>query len=159
MPLVTKFTEAHMDIAVELEIAFNKKLKPVDWFSKDAWFRAILDLAGCVDPGKKQTIRSILDWKTGQVRPSVDQLRLYNLTTFLKWPDTERVTSFFAFIDHKKYSDPVTSNRSELESLKDEFFDRAEGIQIADRNDDWPARKCYKCNWCGIQDCRYVRRK
>ena len=159
-PIISAFVAQHPGIMVEEEVTLNRKLNPTGWFDKDAWIRAKMDLVGEVNPTSKlpDRVLSILDWKTGQVRETPDQLRLYNMVAMLRWDRTQSVTSAFVFVDHKKCSAPVTNYRPELQSLVNEFCDRAEAIQIAYERGTWPATKNFQCRWCGVTTCKYITR-
>jgi len=161
-PIINNFVRNHQEILIEEKITFDQHLNETSWFSKDAWFRAVIDMVGRTNitndgTTQEQTV-SIIDWKTGQYRPSTDQLKLYNMAAFLKWSQVQQVTSALVFVDHKKSSPPLTTSRLELQDLVQEFGDRSEAIQIANEKDDWPAKKCFQCRWCGVADCQYINR-
>jgi len=159
-PMLKKFVDGHMAVAIEQQLAFNKKLNPVDWFAKDVWFRAIVDMVGrknILSPLQDHTA-SVIDWKSGQYRPAEDQLKIYNMSTMLKWSQVMTVTSALVFIDQKKSSPPLTSSRLDLNSLVHEFGDRSEAIQIAVEKDTWEPTKNWGCKWCGVHDCKYITR-
>ena len=157
-PIIEAFVEVHPQIFIEDKMAFTKRMRPTGYFDKDVWLRAVFDLGGLSSTHNAGGSASILDWKTGQYRPNKDQVLLYNMCALKFWDQIESVTSALVFIDHKKSAPPVTTTRDQLADLIDEFSDRAEAIQIAEQKDDWPAQKYWGCRFCGVNDCRYVKR-
>lgn len=157
-PIIQAFVANHPGIFMEEEVTLNNRWKPTGWFSKDAWVRAKMDLIGIVNPttARNQTM-SILDWKTGKVRDTPGQLRLYNLVALKKWQEVGTVSSVFCFIDHSQFGQKITSTRADLPALEDEFGERQEAIQIANERNDWPPTKNYRCQWCTVNDCQFVR--
>ena len=159
-PLIKGFVNKYSAVSTEQQLAFDHKMNPTDWFAKDVWFRAIIDVVGRtnVETKLQNQMAAVIDWKTGQYRPTTDQLRLCNLAVMLKYPLVIESTGALVFVDHKKSSPPVTTPRHQLSFLVDEFSDRSEAIQIALQRDSWPATKCFQCRWCEVQDCQYIRR-
>ena len=157
-PIIQAFVDQHPQVFIEHKMAFTKKWKPVGYFDKDVWLRAVLDLTGIASATDEKGPISIIDFKTGQYRPNEDQVRLYNLCALKFWPKASSVTSALVFIDHKRSAPPVTTTREQLPDLVDEYCDRAEAINIAVEKDHFPAQQCFQCKWCGVVDCRYVGR-
>ena len=157
-PIIQQFVANHPGIYMEEEVTLTDRWKPTGWFSKDAWLRAKMDLIGIANPlAKRGQIMSILDWKTGAVRDSPGQLRLYNLVALKKWPIVDSVSSVFCFVDHSKFGKQVTSTRDDLYALEQEFGERQEAIQVAAARNYWPPTKNFRCQWCNINDCQFVR--
>lgn len=142
--LVKEFVASHSRIMVEEELAFKKDWTPCTWFDKETYFRCKIDLTGLNGPKG-----SILDWKSGKVRVKEDQLKIYNMTALMNWTHLQEVTSSLVFIDHKQFSRPITTTRGELETLRDEFEDRANAIQLAEQRGVWNYTPGYWCDWCG----------
>ena len=159
-PIIQGFVAKHQAVAVELELAFDQKMNPCSWYDKETWFRAKVDMVGRTNVTSKLQNQqaSVVDWKSGQVRVSEDQLKIYNMAVLLNWSGVISSTAALVFIDHKKSSPPLFTPRHQLSFLVDEFSDRSEAIQIAVQQDSWPATKCYQCRWCEVQDCKYITR-
>lgn len=142
-PLITNFVRMHdKKVKTELQLAFTRDLEVCSWFSKTAWFRSIFDAIGI--KGKKA---SIIDWKTGQVRKDVDQLDLFTLAAFLKWPQVEEVSTALVFIDHKVVTPARVTTRDQYPHLLRQFEDRSEMIQISAEKNEWVASPGSWCNW------------
>ena len=155
MPLIQAVCDAHNEVHTELQIAFREDLSVCGWFDKQTWLRAILDVT-CIEG----TSALVVDWKTGQVRFERDQLKLFALVALLRWPKLEEVRTSLVFVDHKQSTPIAVYKREWLETLLAEFSDRAEIIQIAERNGDWPASPGSWCGWqCALTkaQCEHAR--
>lgn len=104
----------------EVEWAFDKNWKIVDWFSKDAWLRVKSDVL-CV---KGSTLR-LIDHKTGKVREEEhkQQLELYALGGFLALPEITEVLAELWYYD-SNHVIASTFMREELESLRQTWLER-----------------------------------
>ena len=52
-PIIEGFVKLHPQIATEQQLAFKVDLGVCDWFDKDVWLRAIIDVEGCMNPFSK----------------------------------------------------------------------------------------------------------
>ncbi len=133
-------------VLVEKQVCFNANKKMISWFDKNAWCRMIFDLIATDD---EQLIISI-DWKTGKVRAeSKDQLKLFTAGVFEKFPNAQRVLTAYVWADHP--TAPMTYveySRKQLESIWEEFGDRAELIQLANESGNWLEKESHLCMFC-----------
>ena len=155
-PIIEAFIAKHPIITVEEKTAFNDKWQQREYFDKDVFFRSVIDLEGRTL--EKNGVVSIIDFKTGKYNESKEQLKLYNMVALLKYPEAVSASSALLFVDQKRSSPVLTTNRSSLKDCIHEVMEQSEAIQIADQKDDWPAQKCFQCRWCGVHDCRYITR-
>lgn len=156
MPIIKNFCSLYPSVYVEQQMAFTENLVLCDWFDKKTWLRAIFDIAGI-----SGDVAAILDWKTGQVRYERDQLKLFALVAFMRWPEVRTTHTSMVFIDHKESTPVVTFTRQkDYDSLLQEFGERSEVLQIAERNGDWPATPGDWCGWqcqCNKRQCKHAR--
>lgn len=120
---------------------------------KSAWLRLKLDV--CVFLSDKEAI--VIDYKTGrkfgnEVKHD-EQLRLYQLVTFLRYPKLEKITAELWYLDQNE----VTSRsytRSQGLRFREGFHSR--GIKLT-TNLDWkPNPNKFSCKWCpyaGTEHC------
>ena len=102
----------------ELQVAFNDKWQPVEWFAKNAWARIKIDVIDNSVPG----VTDIKDWKSGKIRDGEydEQLELYGLTGLLMFPDREKAIAELHFpeigvtIPRSEY---LQENRDQLRNL------------------------------------------
>lgn len=112
--------------SVKVEKSFGIKIKdgdliPCEYFDKKCILRGKIDLI---------QNNNIIDWKTGkiplQVKP--DQLKLYALWTFLKYPEINKINTNFVYIEQKTVK-KFTFYRKDLPSLKKYFISEIKKIE------------------------------
>src|SRR5690606_17985273 len=126
-PFVDRFLNNYTTVIPETQIAVNKDWERVEWFSKDAYYRAILDLIAI-----RPSDAVIVDYKTGKMRdydggPSgKGQLHLSGAIGLHLWPDIPEITTTYAYVDHKQtISKKFTqADRQELRRHFDEEHDK-----------------------------------
>ena len=118
-PLIEKLFATYDSVHPESQVSVNEKFEKVDWFSKDSYYRAIIDFLGL---RKEEAIA--VDWKTGKVRDYDDngggQLHMTSTIVLSIFPEIKKVTTVYVFVDPKKTS-KIDVDRSELPKLLDHF--------------------------------------
>lgn len=144
-PIVDMAHAKGMTNFAENEICFDVHLNTIDWFSKSAWCRVIIDLVIIVGD-----LAVIIDWKTGKVRDkSRDQLALFAGAAMTRWPKVKRVITAFFWVDHPKQKPTLAHyDQSHRQQIWEEFGDRAEMIQITLESGAWLPKKNFGCKWC-----------
>ncbi len=129
---------------IEQKVCFDIKLNKVDWYSKKAWCRVIMDAMVIVGD-----YALIIDWKSGKVNRYSDQLKLFAAAAFQMFPEVNRVLTAYVWCEHPN-DKPVWAeySRDKKDFLWEEFADRAELIQMANESGNWPAKKNRFCGWC-----------
>jgi PD-(D/E)XK nuclease superfamily len=93
----------------------------------------------------------VIDYKSGKVFGNevkhTEQGQLYQLATFLKFPDLETLDVEFWYIDHGPEYDMITSYTREQGTL---YFDKYHnrGAAMTDCTDFKPNPNVYSCRWC-----------
>lgn len=156
-PFVDRFLTNYTTVIPETQIAINRNWERVEWFSRDAYYRAILDLIAL-----RPSDVAIIDYKTGKMRdydggPSgKGQLHLSGAISLHLWPDIPEVSTTYAYVDHrqtitKKFTQ---ADRQELREHFDEEHNRV--------NSDTKFRPTVNefCKWCpATRDmCPYSRK-
>jgi hypothetical protein len=133
-------------VSLEGEWGMNEDWEPADWNS--AWLRLKLD--ACVFLDDDQAI--VIDYKTGRKFGNevshAEQLQLYQLVTFLRYPKLERVTAELWYLD-----------QPDGQNLTSQSFTRSQGMRFRPNFDrrgraltscsDWPANPTvFTCKWC-----------
>lgn len=132
-------------VSLEGEWGMNRDWEPTDW--KTAWLRLKLDAMVMHD----ERTATVIDFKTGrkfgnEVKHG-EQLALYQLVTFLRYPKLETVYAELWYLDQG--TDNVTSL----------VFKRPVGLKYRSNFDrrghklttctDWPANpNIHSCKWC-----------
>lgn len=148
-PIIERLRGVEWDeLHVETQHAYTENMHPVPWFDRRAWLRIMQDFLG-----KKGDRAVALDWKTGKNRGYSDQLKLYAAEAFHLWPDVKTVSTSYVFVDSNQ-KEERTFQREEAEHIWQEFGDRAERIQIAEENGEWPAKpSAMACRFCPVKEC------
>lgn len=133
---------------IEADFALNKRMESVGWFDKSVWVRIKQDFLGCY--GNRAIA---IDWKTGKNRGYSDQLKLYAGYALHIWPQVEQVATSYIFVDSNEKETKVFT-RADYTHIWNEFGDRAERIQIANEQGEWPAKpSAMACRFCPVADC------
>jgi hypothetical protein len=126
---------------VELEVAFNEKWEPVDWFAKDAWARIKIDALI-----KEGDYCLVIDHKTGRVRDSYEpQLELYALTGILMFPTVNTVDTALYFVDAGRKYEGQRYTRDDLELLKTRWTERVRPMLTDTTFPATPNQYCKSC--------------
>ena len=115
------------------------------WVS--AWLRLKLDACVFIDP----THAIVIDYKTGRKYGNevkhAEQLQLYQLVTFLRYPELEKVTAELWYLDQGvEFTTSRTFTRSQGLRFKTAFDKRGMALTT---NTDWrPNPSFVTCQWC-----------
>lgn len=157
-PMVDRIMSNLNQVWPERQVAVNSDWKQAEWFGKDVAWRSIWDFSG-VNPGEAL----IIDWKTGKVQEYGEeepgQLHL-SAAMAMDIYDVERVTIFYAFIEHKliKPAGGMTLTReNDYQPIRQHF------TQIYDKvnaETAWKPEVNQYCNWCPAtkQQCQFSRK-
>lgn len=117
IPLVDKLMSQFAKTYSETQVAVTQTWEQTEWFSKEAGWRAIMDMI-CVNP----THALIVDWKSGKLYDYADekgQLHLSGLIA-LEVLKVETVTVSYVFVEHR-HTSPITLDQSHVPALKAHF--------------------------------------
>ena len=98
---------------------------------------------------------SIIDFKTGKVRPydeDFGQLHLTATIIFHLMPSVSRITCAYLFVEHKQ-TIKVDFHRDDLDKLRAKFD--VDYITVNQDTEFEPSKNRY-CHWCAIKkECRF----
>lgn len=142
--------------SLEGEWGYDENWTPCAWFGDNVWLRVKLDALVIPEP----TTGTAIDYKTGkragnEVKHN-EQMSLYSLSTFLRYPDLEELNVELWYIDlpdlvHQRYTRDAA-----MRNLK-QFNSR--GLRLTGA-EAWPATpNQYTCRFCmygprGSGDCK-----
>ncbi len=153
-PLIDKIARQYI-IHPEKQIAIDSNFEPVDWFSKDAWFRVIFDLIGWEKniPGANGDKLFFGDYKTGkfaEYRGSMDepgQLHYAALVGMSVWSQFKESTAVYIYVDHKR-TIPLTINMEQRNILEEKLVNEHDEINEDIDAGNFPFKKNEYCKWC-----------
>lgn len=134
-------------VIMEQEWAIDKDWVPTAWKSSTTWNRAKLDAFIRVD---EKTARAI-DFKTGKKYGNevkhAEQLQFYQLLSFMRYPDLEKITVELWYIDQgPEHTTKMTFTRDQGMRFFKNFNDR--GTAMTSCTEFPPNPNAHSCKWC-----------
>lgn len=155
-PLINGFMANFNSVVPEQQVSVDINWKQVDWFSKQSYYRAILDLIAL-----SPVAIAIVDYKTGKFKDyspnGPGQLELSATIGMNLWPEVERIDTMYAYVDHKKTIKRSFTPKEDKERLTTHF------IQIHQKVNsevNWDPTKNEFCNFCPATklQCQFSRK-
>lgn len=132
-------------VSLEGEWAHDRDWTPVEWRAKDAWLRLKLDAMLFLNPHEAVVIDYKSGKKFGNEIKHADQLMLYQLVAFLRYPDLEVIHAELWYLDVDEVTS-VTFRRSQGIRFKRKYEQR--GLAMTDATDFPTNSNIYSCLWC-----------
>lgn len=141
------------NVSLEGEWAMDRSWEPVAWASSDAWLRLKLDALVFLSPTEAVAI----DYKTGkrygnEVKHN-EQLQLYQLVTFLRYPKLETIHVELWYLDVDELV-TVTYTRNQGLRFRRSFENRGNAMTTC--TEFPPNPNIFSCKWCpykGTEHC------
>jgi PD-(D/E)XK nuclease superfamily len=132
-------------VTLEGEWAVNRDWTPVAWGSHDAWCRMKLDAFVQTSP----TSARVIDFKTGKRYGNevkhTEQGQVYQLATFLRFPELEEITVEFWYVDLNE-KDIKNYSRTQGMAYFDKYDNRFSAVTTCE--DFKPNPNAFSCKWC-----------
>lgn len=155
-PLIDSFIQNFPAVVPEQQISVDINWKQVDWFSKQSYYRAILDLVA-ISP---KTI-VIGDYKTGKFKDySPDgpgQLELSATIGLNLYPEVEMVDTMYIYVDHKKTIKRSFTQVADKERLTTHFIQIHQKVNSEVNFDPTKNEFCNFCPATKLQ-CQFSRK-
>jgi len=133
-------------VQLEGEWAVNLEWEPVSWASSDAWCRMKLDALVLSEDCKHARV---IDYKTGKRQGNeikhTEQGQIYQLATFLRYPDLEEITVEFWYTDLGE-TDIKDYTRLQGTQYFNKYNNRL--LAISTCTDFPPNPNAFSCRWC-----------
>lgn len=133
-------------VSLEGEWGMNEDWEVAEW--KTAWLRLKLDVMVMID----ETHAMVIDYKTGRKFGNeikhAEQLQIYQLVTFLRYPKLEKVTAELWYLDQPDGQNLTSQTFTRAQGLrfKQNFHRRGHALTSCE---DWPANpSVHTCKWC-----------
>lgn len=139
-------------VVVEQKLTVNENFQPTSWFAKDAWCRGIVDV-GVIG----STSAVILDWKTGNRKVDLDQLKLFAGMAFAHYPEIKTVKTGFVWLKENTI-DKEEFTREQIGEIWGEFLPRVARLNQAFETGRWQPKPSGLCrSWCpvGKSNCEF----
>lgn len=137
-------------IKVEQQLAIKSDLSPCEWFSKEAWFRAIADYLRISGP-----VALAIDYKTGKIIEDSEQLALLAECIFSHYPEVQAVRTEFWWLK----DDAATRadfRRSDRKSTWLRVMPEVKTLELAHTKGDFPPKSSGLCRrHCIVTECAH----
>jgi len=163
---VKKYTDAFIkqrtlgaEVLAEMEIVLDRNMKPLKsakaWFSKDAWFRAKLDVTII-----RGTTANLYDYKSGKMKDDPDQLRICAAALAVVRPEIELYIPKFIWTKDQKVTGCEEITKDEIPGIWEGLIGRVKRMEQAWASENFPARPSGLCPWCAIYEtCVHAKRR
>lgn len=154
LPLLAKVRSAK-EYFGEKKLTINANFTRADWFAKNAWCRAVLDVGV-----RKGDTMWVGDWKTGKRRPGSDQLMLAAALVLHTEPQVKTVKTSYIWLKERGTMDTATYTRDQLPEIWQHFMPKVARLEAAFESDKWPAKPSGLCPWCPVtkQHCEFSKK-
>jgi hypothetical protein len=149
-PYAKQLAEAPGTKLTEQQLAIDANFEPCSWFSKDAWCRAIIDLAITADYHAV-----VFDHKTGKISDDFTQLRVAGVMLLLHLPEIQTVDLCYLWTKEKTITkDDRRLHRDDIKSVITELMPRLKRYEQAHIKNEFPPRPSGLCKrWCPVKKC------
>ena len=149
-PVVDKLESSKGEVQAEYKLALNQQFKPVEFFARDAWVRAVGDIIKIYED------RALaLDWKFGKRREGDDQLKLQSAVMFATYPHVNTIAIRYAWVKDKSMSGRVFE-REDTSAIWAEFLPRVKRMELAYETKDYPPKPNGLCaRFCKVASCEF----
>lgn len=143
----TAIKKKEIKFFTEMKLAFNSKWIICDWFGDSAFCRMALDLV--FFKIKDLTTVYVIDYKTGKIREeNLEQLDLYAMGIFFKYPDVEKVICEFWYLDQDCEEAWVSIEYTRKKDLKRLTAHWKKETRAYLNDTKFAPRPNDKCRWC-----------
>lgn len=132
-------------VSLEGEWAVDSNWSPCAWGSDSVWGRIKLDALVWLTP----TEAVVIDYKTGKRHGNeikhAEQAQLYQLATFMRYPEIEKITTELWYLDQDELVDMTYTKAQGLKFLKG-INER--GLALTNCTEFPPNPNIYSCRYC-----------
>ena len=136
-------------VLVENKLGMTKDFGKAGFFDDNTWFRAVVDLLVLPHP----TLAITYDWKTGQVKPEMEQLALSAQVIFAHYPDVQQVGSRYVWLGDGDHT-TVTYRREDMVPMWNNLWPEIKQMAEAYRTTTYPPKPSGLCKrFCPVTSC------
>jgi len=140
-----------LETKVENQLAMNRDFRPRAWFDRDVWFRGKLDV---IQLSAKDGTALVVDWKTGQIKPDIEQLGLFAQLVFAHYPEIEEVSTVYVWLGSDDHTLERYKRDAGLLPLWNTLNPMIKAMEEAHRTTTYPPKPSGLCvHWCPVVSC------
>lgn len=132
-------------VSLEGEWAFDRAWEPTAWMSSNAWCRVKIDALVWMAASKVVVVDYKSGKRYGNELKHAEQMQLYQLATFIKYPKVKEVTVELWYTDLDELHDKTYTREQGLRFLPG--FE-ARGVTLTTCEDFPPNPNPFTCKWC-----------
>ena len=165
IPARFEFMRKHLDTLknlegtkyCELKCGLTKDLEPCDFFAKDVWLRAVIDL---LIINEATSTARIVDYKFGKSKNAdLSQLQLMALVVFKMFPNIKKVKAGLLFCPEDKMI-PTQYKVDEASDMWMQWLPEVARLEATYKHNVWNATPTGLCKaWCPVLSCPHNGRK
>lgn len=148
---IVQHKDAGADVRVELKLAMDDQYRPTQWFDGATWFRGVVDVM-YLAPHTRTA--AALDWKTGKIEPSYEQLALNAALIFAHYgDDVDTVITQYQWL---AYDDDTTEtiDRDKVAKTLASLMPEVKQMEEAARTVTYPPKPNRLCkSYCPVTSC------
>ena len=135
-------------IFAEMELAIDRNMKFVKWFSKEAYGRCKLDVLAM-----RGRNCSILDWKSGNIKENSLQLKINACFVSLRHAELEQFNTKYIWLKHDAVTGEVFK-KEQIPQLWDEIFGWVRRLETSWETETFPPKRGGLCrSYCSNTKC------
>lgn len=136
---------------VELKIGLAEDGSACEYFDKKVWCRLVIDLLVL-----RGDTAWVIDWKTGKRKPDSEQLKLFALGVFAKFPHITKVKTMFVWTEVGGEVDFDVYTIDQSDEMWDDFDARLEPLAEAERVGVFAPKPSGLCGaYCDVVRCEH----
>lgn len=139
-------------VSLEGEWGFDREWAPRAWMSSDTWCRIKCDAVVFLSENEAVVVDFKSGKRWGNELKHGEQLRLYQLGAFLKYPKLEKITVELWYTDQDELHDQTFTRDQGMRFLEG-FAKRGE--KLTTETDFAPNPNSFSCKWCPYKPERY----
>jgi hypothetical protein len=154
-------TTDDVELHAEQKMAFTTDFEPCTYFDKvmKPWCRTVIDVLKVKGDKAK-----VWDWKTGKIKPDVDQLMLCSTAVFVHYPGVKEIDAALIFLKEDKgphiprnnCTHEIRVRRDDLPFFWGRYIHKVNALERAVLTDEWNPTPSGLCrNHCPVRSCAH----
>lgn len=141
----------------ELKCGLTKELEPCEFFDRNAWLRAVIDL---LVVNERTGVARVIDYKFGKSKNAdVSQLQLMALVVFKMYPNIKTVRAGLLFCPEDKLI-PARYSVEDTPDMWMQWLPEVARLEDTYKADVWNATPSGLCKaWCSVLSCAHNGRR
>lgn len=151
---LTTIVDPKQILQCELKLAMSRQRYGVAYYDKRVYIRAVIDYLLLVPDGNGY-FGHIVDYKTGKPKDDDTQLMINAAAVFANNSMVNKIRTTFLWTEYNDTRHMIVT-KDDIDDCWPDIVARANTLELAHANNDFPARKCGLCrDYCPVTDCEF----